>query len=78
MSLQQILATRDRASFSHRVNFDKILYTNLQLMDDWCNKHCSGAWRRHSVYALYFQFQDERDATMFTLTWGTAEGNVLK
>ena len=78
ISLKQILATRARAVFPYRINFDKILYGNVSLMEDWCRENCSGLWRNHTIHALYWQFDDERDATMFMLRWGSAEGNRLK
>jgi hypothetical protein len=77
-SLNSILATRARASFPYRINFNTILYGNISIMEDWCREHCQGLWRNHNVHALYFQFEDEKDATMFMLRWGSAEGNRLK
>lgn len=76
--LKQVLATRSRATFSHRVNFDTIGYESLDLMREWCDKNCTGLWRLEHVHALYFQFENDRDATMFMLRWSTAEGNRLK
>lgn len=77
-SVNEILATRARATFSHRINFDTIGYESLDLMREWCENNCSGLWRIEHVHALYFQFENDRDATMFMLRWGTAEGNRLK
>ena len=78
VSIQEILATRARATFSYRVNFDNLLRDNLEPMRQWCTEHCTGLWRCESYYALYFQFEEEKDATMFMLRWGTANGNKLK
>ena len=78
LDLKQLLATRSRSKFSHRINFDKIGYTNLDLMRTWCLENCTGLWRCESTHALYFQFEASRDATMFMLRWGGAEGNKLK
>ncbi len=50
----------------------------MDLMREWCNNNCTGLWRLEHVHALYFQFEEERDATMFMLRWGTAEGNQLR
>ena len=47
-------------------------------MEDWCRENCSGIWRNHTIHALYWQFEQERDAMMFMLRWGSAEGNKLK
>ena len=77
-SVNEILATRARATFSHRINFDTIGYDSMDLMRDWCAKNCTGLWRLQHVHALYFQFENERDAMMFMLRWGGAEGNKLK
>jgi hypothetical protein len=77
-SIQEILATRVRATFSHRINFDRIGYGNLDPMREWCNDQCHGLWRCETTHALYWQFADEKDATMFMLRWGGAEGNKLK
>jgi len=77
-AIHDILATRARATFSHRVNFDTIGYESMDLMRQWCTENCQGLWRLQHVHALYFQFEEERDAVMFMLRWGTAEGNRLK
>ncbi len=77
-SVNEILATRARATFSHRINFDKVGYETLPKMKTWCEEKCEGLWRCQSTHALYFQFAEERDATMFMLRWGGAEGNKLK
>jgi len=50
----------------------------MDLMRQWCTENCQGLWRLQHVHALYFQFEEERDAVMFMLRWGTAEGNRLK
>lgn len=77
-SVNEILATRARATFSHRINFDVIDYHNLSKMNQWCEENCQGLWRAETYHALYFQFAEERDATMFMLRWGTAGGNKLR
>jgi hypothetical protein len=77
-SIQEILSTRVRATFSHRINFESIGYSNLDPMRDWCSEKCHGLWRCETTHALYWQFEDEKDATMFMLRWGTAEGNKLR
>ena len=77
-NVQEILATRARATFAYRINFDNIGYDTLPKMKAWCEEKCEGLWRNEQYYALYFQFELERDATMFMLRWGGAEGNKLK
>lgn len=77
-SVNEILATRARATFSHRINFDSVQLGNVDKMKAWCEENCEGLWRAETYHALYFQFAEERDATMFMLRWGTAEGNKLK
>jgi hypothetical protein len=77
-SLNEILATRSRAIFPHRVNFEQVGYETLKSMISWCEKSCKGIWRCEKVHAIYFQFSDDYDATMFMLKWGGAKGNILK
>ena len=77
-SLNEILSSRSRATFSHRVNFDTVGFMTLNKMKQWCEDNCNGLWRAESSYALYWQFEDDYDATMFMLKWATAEGNKLK
>lgn len=77
-TINDILATRSRAVFSHRVNFSQVGYNNLNTMREWCETNCQGLWRCNVIHALYFQFENDSDATMFMLRWGGAEGNKLK
>lgn len=77
-SVNEILATRARATFSHRVNFEAVGYETLPEMKAWCEEHCEGLWRCESIHALYFQFAQERDAMLFMLKWSGAKGNKLK
>jgi hypothetical protein len=77
-SVQEVLATRARATFSHRINFDTVGYETLPLMKQWCEQNCEDIWRCEQVHAIYFQFAGEQDATMFMLRWGGASGNKLK
>ena len=76
--MQEILATRMRAEFSYRINFESVGYDNLEKMKEWCVKNCEGLWRNEQYYAIYWQFELERDATMFMLRWSGANGNQLK
>jgi hypothetical protein len=77
-TLNNILATRARATFSHRINFQTVGYETLPKMKEWCEANCTGLWRCETTHALYWQFEESRDATMFMLRWGGAEGNKLK
>lgn len=77
-SIQEILATRMRATFSHRINFETIGYDNIESMKTWCDQNCEDMWRTETQHAIYWQFAEERDAVMFMLRWGTADGNKLK
>lgn len=77
-SVQEILATRARATFSHRINFDTCGYDTIEKMKQWCTDNCQGLWRCETHHALYWQFEEERDAMVFTLKFGGAEGNKLK
>jgi len=78
VTLNEILATRSRAIFPYRINFQSIGYETLPAMIKWCEINCKGIWRNEQVHAIYFQFSDDYDATMFMLKWATAEGNKLK
>ena len=77
-NLNKILANRSRATFPYRINFDRVGYETLPKMKEWCESNCKGLWRNEQVHAIYFQFEDDYDATMFMLKWGGAEGNQLK
>jgi len=77
-SVNEILATRSRATFPYRVNFQEIGYTTLPKMKQWCEDHCRGLWRCQDVHALYFQFDNDYDAMMFMLKFGGDSGNTLK
>lgn len=77
-SVREIMSTRARATYSHRVNFQTVGYTTVHDMNRWCEDHCSGLWRSETVHAVYWQFELERDALVFTLKWATAQGNILK
>ncbi len=77
-SLQEIMATRACATFSCRINFDFIGLNNKHDMNRWCEENCKGLWRSEKFHALYWQFELEKDATMFMLRWGSAEGNKLR
>jgi len=77
-SLEDILATRVKTQFRYRVNFVSILPENQELMKEWCRENCHDLWHSHNNYAIYFQFENEKDATMFMLRWGNAYGNRLQ
>jgi hypothetical protein len=77
-TINDIMATRSRAIFSHRINFQTVGYETLPEMKQWCEDNCIGLWRNEQVHAIYWQFENEKDATMFMLRWGTSEGNKLK
>ena len=77
-TINDIMATRSRAIFSHRINFQTVGYETLPKMKEWCKENCQGLWRNEQVHAIYWQFENEKDATMFMLRWGGAEGNKLK
>lgn len=78
LDIRSVLATRARNMYPYRINFDSIGYENLPKMKQWCEENCQDIWDSHSKYALYFRFVDEKDATMFMLRWGSADGNKLK
>jgi hypothetical protein len=77
-SIREIIATRARTTYAYRIDFETIGYETLPRMTEWCEYNCEDLWRCQSTHALYFQFAEERDAMMFMLKWGGAEGNRLK
>jgi prolyl oligopeptidase PreP (S9A serine peptidase family) len=77
-SLDEVMLTRAREIWSYRINFDYVSLENKNEMNRWCEKNCRGIWRSENYFALYWQFTDEQDATMFMLRWGSAKGNKLK
>ena len=77
-TLGEILATRARIKFPYRINFETVGYDNLDNMKSWCETNCKGLWRSEQFHALYFQFDNDYDATMFMLKWGSATGNKLR
>jgi len=74
-SLNELLATRARAVFPYRVNFNQITIAQVEEMAVWCINNCQGLWREEHYHALYFQFEDDYDAMMFMLKFG-GRGNV--
>jgi hypothetical protein len=74
-SLNELLATRARAVFPYRVNFDQITVAQVEEMAVWCINNCRALWREEHYHALYFQFEDDYDAMMFMLKFG-GRGNV--
>jgi hypothetical protein len=74
-SLNELLATRARAVFPYRVNFNNITRNQIEEMASWCINNCQGLWREEHYHALYFQFEDDYDAMMFMLKFG-GRGNV--
>lgn len=68
-TLNEILATRAKMTFKHRVNFSQFGYEDFHEAKAWCEANCKGVWHVESTHALYFQFDDDRDATMFMLKW---------
>ena len=74
-TLSELLATRARAVFPYRVNFNQITVAQVEEMAVWCINNCRGLWREEHHYALYFQFEDDYDAMMFMLKFG-GRGNL--
>ena len=74
-TLGELLATRARATFPYRVNFNNITHNQIEEMAVWCINNCKALWREEHFHALYFQFADDQDAMMFMLKFG-GRGNV--
>ena len=77
-SISEILATRTKMNYRYRINFSSIALENVEQMKQWCHENCKESWHSHTTFALYWQFDSEKDATMFMLRWGTARGNQLR
>ena len=69
-TLSELLATRARAVFPYRVNFNQITVAQVEEMAVWCINNCRGLWREEHHHALYFQFENDYDAMMFMLKFG--------
>jgi hypothetical protein len=76
-TLNDLLATRARARFPYRINFSSARLDNIEEMKEWCQLNCRDIWRCESYFAIYFQFGDDYDATMFALKWA-GNGNTIK
>lgn len=69
-TLEQLLSTRQRAYYRHRVNITKnITNQQMQEMVVWCEENCNGLWKANNHFCNYFQFEDDKDALMFSLRW---------
>lgn len=68
-TLNEILATRVKMEFQHRVDFAKYPYEEFHRAKQWCKDNCKGIWNIESTHALYFQFDNDTDAMMFMLKW---------
>ena len=74
-TLAELLASRARATYRYRVNFDGPV--DVEEISKWCEINCRGMWRKNYTYAVYYQFEDDYDATMFMLRWGGSHGTNL-
>jgi len=77
-TIGEVLATRARAVFPYRINFKSSGLHKSSTDEILCDNNCKSIWRNEQVHAIYFQFENDYDATMFMLRWGSAEGNELK
>ena len=70
-TLDDILATRVKMAWPYRIDFhpDSGVHTQWEPMKQWCEINCKGRWNVEGTHALYFQFDNDRDATMFMLKW---------
>lgn len=68
-NLANILASRVKVYYPHRVDFTpyNFPYDRITEMREWCGSNCQGRWHSHTTHALYFQFDNDRDALLFTL-----------
>ena len=68
-TLNEVLATRVKIEFRYRFDFAEFPYEAFHEAKRWCERNCQGIWHIESTHALYFQFDNDRDATMFMLKW---------
>ena len=76
--LDHILRTRVRATFRHRVDFERIDPRKIDEIKRWCETNCRDIWKFNYSYGdiggYYLQFDDDQDAMMFVLKWGSQGG----
>ena len=75
--LDHILITRVRATFRHRVDFERIDPRKIDEIKRWCETNCRDIWRfshSHRASGGYFQFDNDQDVMMFVLKWGSQGG----
>lgn len=77
-TLQEILSTRAKMTWDHRVDIDRRYVSDLDLavMKDWCKKNCKSLWRSETIWACYFQFESGPEAMMFALKWSNGRAAV--
>lgn len=68
-TLNEVLATRSKMEFRYRFDFSEFDYKDFHAAKQWCEETCQGVWHIESTHALYFQFDNDRDAIMFMLKW---------
>ena len=69
-TLNQILSTRSRATFSRQINLSNGSGMPVDKINEWCTINCTGYWRHNYNHATFWQFAEENDAVLFTLKWG--------
>ena len=70
-NLREVLSTRTRQTFPYRINFNQVSIADLAEMKNWCEEKCNGVWHCESYHALYFQFENDHDAMLFNLKFGS-------
>ena len=70
-TLEEILATREKMVFPHRINLPKSNSHSMNEMKEWCTTNCTGLWKGTQIFVQYFQFTESKDAIMFALRWGS-------
>jgi len=79
-TLNEILATRAKMTWEHRVDINRRYVSDLDLavMKSWCEANCKSLWRAETIYSCYFQFESGPEAMMFALKWSTGRVPVSK
>lgn len=61
----KILQTRVKFKWPYRASFD---HAKLPSIKNWCEHNCQSEYRISYIHG-YIQFENEKDALMFYLSW---------
>lgn len=70
-SLEQLMRTRVRSFYEHRIDVGRRTNEELDEMVTWCRVSLQGEWNYSAIYGTYFFFMESKEASLFALRWGT-------